>query len=200
MGRDRTIVLASASEARAALLRSAGVAVEVRPARVDEESVRAALLREGAAGREVADTLAELKATRRAFDTERIVVAADQVLVFDGAVLGKVSDRAAALERLRALRGRDHRLVTAACVAKGGSVIWRHIDVARLWMRSFSDGFLADFLERNEAAALRAVGCYELEGEGAQLFSRIEGDYFSILGLPLIPVLDILREHGALEK
>lgn len=195
-----TVVLASASKARAQLLRDAGVPIEVRPVRVDEESVRASLANEKASAREIAEALAELKAIRGITQGDELLIAADQVLAFNDTVLGKAKDREGAISQLRTLAGEEHQLITAACIAKNGSVIWRHIDAAKLWMRPLSDSFLEDYVERNLRSALETVGGYKLEEEGAQLFRRIEGDYFTILGLPLLPILDVLREHGVLPK
>jgi septum formation protein len=167
---------------------------------VDEDSARKSLTKEGAGSREIAESLAELKALGGASQEEELLIAADQVLVFNDKALGKAQNIEEATDRLRAFMGRKHELITAACVAKNGSVIWRHVDTARLWMRPLSDTFLECYVDRNRQAVLQTTGGYELEGGGAQLFSRIEGDYFSILGLPLIPILGVLREHGALRK
>ena len=189
------ITLASGSEARARLLRAAGVAVAIRPARVDEDAVRAALEAEGAPPRDVADALAEMKAVKGA--AAGLVLGADQVLELDGAVLAKAPDRAAGRAQLRALRGRTHRLHAAAVVAEGGRPVWRHVATVRVTMRDFSDGYLDDYLARNWDAVREAVGCYHAEGEGARLLARIEGDLFAVQGLPLLEVLGWLAARGA---
>jgi septum formation protein len=194
-----SLILASASTARASMLRGAGVAIEVVPMRVDEESLTAALLADGAAAREIADALADLKARRGSERFPgRLVLGADQVLVCDGKLVGKARDLAEAATTLRALRDKPHELFSAAVVYENGTPIWRHIGKARLVMRNFTDAFLQGYIERGGDAILTSVGCYQLEGEGAQLFSRVEGDYFTILGLPLLEVLGFLRVRGVL--
>jgi nucleoside triphosphate pyrophosphatase len=191
------LVLASASASRARLLEAACVPFEIHPASVDEDRVKVSM--QGAGGHAVADTLAELKAMQVSKARPgALVLGSDQVLVAGGGLMSKAGTRAAAAEQLRALRGGMHRLVTAAVLARDGAVVWRHVEEARLWMRRFSDAFLERYLAGESDAALGSVGCYRLEGPGAQLFERVEGDYFSILGLPLIPVLAALREQGAL--
>jgi septum formation protein len=193
------MILASASTVRAQLLRQAGVPFEQIPARVDEDAVKDSLNAEGAPLERVPEMLAEMKALRVSTNyPAALVLGADQILAFEDEVVSKSDslDRARAL--LKRLRGQEHRLIGAVVLAKGGSPIWRHTGTARLWMRNFSDGFLEDYLAAEGEEALSSVGCYRLEGPGAQLFSRIEGDYFSILGLPLLPLLAALREHGVI--
>jgi septum formation protein len=192
------IVLASKSAARRAVLEGAGVPFEVAVAGVDEDAVKASLLAEGATPRDVADALAELKAIRVSRARDGFVVGSDQTLEFDGRLYDKAADVAAARERLKLLRGKPHKLHSAVVVAKDGAPIWRELATATLTMRDFSDEFLEDYLATEGEAALGSVGCYRLEGPGAQLFARIEGDYFAILGLPLLGLLDFLRQHGAL--
>lgn len=196
------LVLASASAARAAMLAAAGVATEVIPARIDEAAVRAAMLAEGAAPpRDLADKLAELKALRVSARTPgRLVLGADQVLVHDGEVFAKPAGRAEARAQLMALRGRTHLLLSAAVVAGDRRALWRHVATARLSMRPFSDAFLESYLASAGDLALRSVGCYHLEGLGAQLFVRVEGDHFTVLGLPLLELLGFLRARGVLSE
>jgi septum formation protein len=194
------IVLASKSAPRAAILSNAGVAFEVVSAGVDETALKARWLAEGAAPREIAGHLAEAKACRvSAREPDAIVIGADQTLELDGVLIDKAEDMGEARERLVSLRGRVHRLHAAVAAARDGAVVWRVSESPALTMRDFSDSFLDGYLERGGAALLGSVGCYLLEGEGAQLFERIDGDYFAVLGLPLLPLLDFLRREGALE-
>lgn len=193
-----TLVLASASAARRRMLEAAGLTFDVDPPRVDEEAAKASLRAEGLAPRAQADALAELKALSVSGRRAGFVIGADQMLAIEGETLDKPKSRDEARAHLQRLRGRRHELVTAAVVACEGAVIWRHVDVPRLNMRAFSDPFLEAYLERAGDAALASVGAYQLEGLGAQLFDRVEGDYFSVLGLPLLPLLAFLRERGIL--
>ena len=193
------LILASASASRAALLRNAGLTVEAIPAGVDEESVRQSMRHEGGSAADAARMLAELKARRVARTRgEALVVGADQMLECDGDWYEKPETLADARRQLQQLRGRTHTLVTAAVVARNDAIIWSHIESATLAMRPFSDAFLESYLDRAGAEVLETVGCYRLEGAGAQLFSRVDGDFFTILGLPLLPLLDFLRGHGIL--
>ncbi|HYD97939.1 MAG TPA: Maf family protein [Alphaproteobacteria bacterium] len=193
------IVLASASAARRAMLEAAGLTVIAEPARVDEEEVKASFREAGMKAEAVAEALAELKAGRVGpRHPGLLTIGADQMLECDGRWFDKPADRAAARAQLQALRGRTHRLVSCAVVARGGVRMWHHIDAARLTMRNVSDGFLDAYLDAAGEAVLSSVGAYHLEGLGAQLFNRVEGDYFTVLGLPLLPVLDFLRIQGVL--
>jgi septum formation protein len=193
------LILASASASRAGLLAAAGVSFEILPARVDEGAVKTSLLADGADAVRVAEALAELKALRiSALHPDALVLGADQVLVFGDELVSKSASVAEARAQLDRLRGQKHHLIGAAVLARAGTSVWRHIDRITLWMRPFSDGFLEDYLAREGDAAVACVGCYRLEGAGAQLFSKIDGDYFSILGLPLIALLAALREHGVI--
>ena len=193
-----TIILASKSAARRAVLDGAGVPYEAAVAGVDEETVKSSLLAAGHGPRDVADALAELKAIRVSRSKSGFVIGSDQTLDLDGTLYDKADDIDAARERLKLLRGKTHRLHSAVVVAKEGAPIWREVVTASLTMRDFSDAFLEDYLKAEGPHALGSVGCYRLEGPGAQLFSKIEGDYFAILGLPLMGLLDLLRQHGEL--
>lgn len=195
-----SLILASGSAARRRLLEAAGLSFEVEAPRVDEDAAKASFRAEGMAPRAQADALAELKALSVARRREGFVIGADQMLAVEGEVLDKPRHAAEAREHLLRLRGRPHELITAVVVAREGAVLWRHIDTPRLIMRAFSDAFLDDYLSRAGADVLTSVGAYQLEGLGAQLFERVEGDYFSVLGLPLLPLLAFLREHRAVSQ
>jgi septum formation protein len=195
-----TLVLASTSAARRAMLSAAGVPHEAVAPYVDEDDLKAALLAEGASPRAVADALAEAKAVKISGRRPgALVLGADQVLALsDGTMLDKPTDRAAAAAQLRRLRGREHRLVSAAVVAENGAAVWRVVDTAVLEVRAFSDDWLEAYLDAEGEAVLGCVGSYRLEGLGAQLFSRVRGDHFTILGLPLLALLDYLRSRGVI--
>ena len=193
------LILASASEARADLLRNAGVDIDIAPARIDEDEVKAALRAERAPARDQADILAEMKALAISrTHPGAMVLGADQILDMAGRSFDKPTDRAEAREHLLALRGQRHDLLSAAVIARDGEPIWRHIGRARLQMRPFTEDFLDDYLDRMGDAVTKTVGGYMLEGIGAQLFARVDGDYFTILGLPLIETLGFLRMQGHL--
>jgi septum formation protein len=195
------LVLASGSPWRARLLRQAGVAFEVLTQPVDEEGVREALHAERVSSEEAAVALAELKAQRVAAmlpGDDVIVLGCDQILDLDGAWLGKPQGLGEARDHLLRLRGRLHRLATAIVAFRGGSRVWHHVAAPRLWVRPFSDAFVDDYLAQVGEVATQTVGAYAYEGRGAQLMARVEGDYFTILGLPLLPLLQFLRDQGAL--
>jgi septum formation protein len=191
------LILASASPTRARLLATAGLVVSVEPAAVDEEAVKQTLRAEGHAAVDCALALAELKARGIAKSHSRaLVIGADQILVCDGLWFDKPSNLDGAYAQLKALRGRTHRLVTAVCVVQNATRIWHIVSQPQLTMREFSDRFLDDYLAVEGAAVLDSAGAYRLEGRGVQLFERVEGDYFAILGLPLVELLGFLRNRG----
>jgi len=195
------IILASQSAARQAMLRQVGVPFRAVPARIDEEAIRASLLAEDATPRDVADGLAEFKARRVAEKHgDAIVIGSDQVLEFKGQLLGKPADRAEAADQLRMLRGERHRLLSAVVVYDGGRPVWRFTGEVRLTMQPITDGYMAAYLDRNWPDVADSVGGYKLESEGARLFSRIEGDYFTVLGLPLLELLAYLGNRGVLAR
>ena len=191
------LVLASASASRAAVLRQAGLVIRQVPAGVDEEEVKHSLRAEGADAAHVATALADLKAqqvSRRHPDA--FVIGADQMLDCNGVWFDKPPDLDHARAHLASLRGRSHELITAAVVVRAGARLWQHVDRATLTMRPFSDAFIDGYLEAVGAEVCGTVGAYRLEGLGSQLFSRVEGDFFTVLGLPLLPLLGFLRGHG----
>ncbi|WP_395458880.1 Maf family protein [Azospirillum melinis] len=191
------LVLASGSRTRAAMLEQAGVPAILDKPLVDEDEVKAAGRAEGVPADAVAEALAELKAqriTRR--HPGALVVGADQMLDCEGRWFDKPADRATARAQLLDLRGKTHQLVSCAVVVRDGERMWHKTDSARLTMRNFSEAFLDDYLDRVGDDVLHSVGAYQLEGLGAQLFHRVEGDFFTILGLPLLPLLGFLRVHG----
>lgn len=192
-----TLVLASASKSRADVLRAAGVPFEIQPASIDEGAVKDALLAQGKPPAQIALALAEQKALQIS-ETKpgALVLGADQVLDFDGRLLSKCESLEDVTALMKQLRGRGHVLISAVALARGGAILWRHIDTAQLVFRNFSDAFLAGYVAGEGHALLSSLGGYRLEGRGIQLFETIDGDYFSILGLPLLPVLEALRSQG----
>lgn len=195
------VVLASASRTRAGMLERAGVAVTCDAAAVDEEEVKRSLRADGAPVEAVAEALAGMKAHRVARrHPDALVIGADQMLECEGAWFDKPDGRAAARAQLLALRDRTHRLVSAAVVVRNGERLWHATAAATLRVRPFSDRFLDAYLDTVGDAVLHSVGAYQIEGMGVQLFSRVEGDVFTILGLPLLPMLGFLRAHGVVTE
>ncbi|EME70430.1 nucleotide-binding protein implicated in inhibition of septum formation [Paramagnetospirillum caucaseum] len=193
------IVLASASRARARMLEEAGVAFAVEVAAVDEAAVKDSLAAETRNPARVAEVLAELKAVRvSARHPGALVIGADQMLDCDGTWFDKPADRPAARAQLLALRHKTHRLTSSVVAVRDGRRVWHHTEAARLTMRNFSEAFLDAYLEQAGEAVLSSVGAYQLEGLGAQLFLAVEGDFFTILGLPLLALMDFLRDNGEL--
>lgn len=194
-----TLILASASEIRAQLLRNAGLSIETHPARIDEDMIRRSLQSEGASPRDVADALAEMKAQKISFKApETMVLGADQVLALKDKIFSKPENEAEAIKQLEQLSGQIHRLLSAVVIYQNGKPLWRHIGEVRLHMHPLSTPFIKDYVARNWDSIRWSVGGYKLEEEGVRLFSKIEGDYFSVLGLPLIEFLNWLRVRGDL--
>lgn len=193
----RSLILASSSDTRLRLLQAAGISVSQFSPRIDEAAIRAALEAEAATPRDIADALAEMKA-RKVADRFRsdLVLGCDQVLEFQNKVWGKPETPAEVLTQLQALRGKSHKLLSAVVLYDAGEPIWRHVGDVRLTMRAMSDAWLAAYVDRNWNSIRQSVGGYKLEEEGIRLFSAIEGDYFTILGLPLLPLLGYLGERG----
>jgi septum formation protein len=195
------LVLASGSGIRRQMLENAGVSFEVSLPRVDEDAVRQSLLAEGASARDIADALAELKA--RKVSTRMpgaLVLGCDQVLSFDGQIMAKPTSREQAEQQLRQLRGAGHQLLSAAVICEDGQPIWRFVGTVRLQMRDFSDSYLTTYLDRNWPDISNSVGGYKLESEGVRLFNRVDGDYFTVLGMPLLDLLSYLTLRGDLQK
>lgn len=194
------IVLASSSDIRGQLLRNAGVSFDVVPARVDEAAFRDAMLASGSSARDIADGLAEIKAQKiSAKRPDDLVIGCDQVLNFQGQLINKPDRPDTALEQLRQMRGARHELLSAAVICENGQPIWRHVGVVRLMMRSFSDEYLDSYVTRNWDSIRHSVGAYKLEEEGVRLFSQVQGDYFTVLGLPLLELLSYLTLRGDLD-
>lgn len=195
------LILASASRWRAQMLGAAGVEVEIMPATLDEAAVKLAMQADGAAPAAIAQALADAKALEiSARRPNALVIAADQVMVCDGVLFSKSADLAAARTTLQTLRGQTHELISAVAIAEAGAVLWRISESARLTARNYSDDFIDDYLARMGEGILDTVGGYQLESLGAQLFEHIDGDWFTIIGLPLLPLLDFLRGRGILRR
>lgn len=192
------LILASGSTIRRQILSEAKLDFEVIVKPVDEAAIKAAMLDDGARPRDIADALAEAKALRVSGQESGLIIGADQIMVMDGQIFDKPTSREEAKERLKSMRGRRHELVGSVVVAQDGHPVWRHSSETRLWVRDFSDEFLEAYLEQEGNLVTKSVGAYRFEGPGAQLFSKVEGDFFSILGLSLLPLLHYLRDCGAI--
>lgn len=192
------ILLASQSGGRAAMLRAAGLEFDVSPAHVDEEALTEALIAAGHTARNIADALAEAKSVKISSRLPGVtVLGADSTLALDdGTMLGKPADPDEAASQLRRMAGQRHRLFSAAVASRDGAPIWRAVDDAKLWMRPLSDAFIADYVTRHWDSIRWTVGCYEIEGAGVQLFDRVEGDPWTIVGMPMLPLLRWLRAAG----
>ena len=194
------LILASGSTTRHKMLTDAGVSFDVQKPAVDEEAVKAALIQEGASPRDIADALGDLKARSVAMmHPDAYVLGSDQILVEGKRIFSKAENRAQAKETLQQLSGKSHYLISSAVIYQGGQAIWRTLDQVKLTMRPLGDAFIEDYLDQIGDAAFWSVGSYQIEGRGAQLFTRVDGSHFTVLGMPLLPVLDFLRLHGFLK-
>ena len=194
------LILASQSVSRRAMLDAAGVPYEAVAAQVDEATAKDSLIAGGISARDLSDALAELKALKISRMAQgALVLGCDSVVALDdGTLLDKPVSREDAAEHLRLMSGRHHDLYSAAVIAEGGRAVWRHVDRARMHVRRLSEAFIAEYLDREWPAIGGCVGCYRMEGPGVQLFSRTEGSHFTILGMPMLPLLDYLRVRGIL--
>ena len=195
-----TLILASQSASRRAMLDAAGVPYVAIPAGVDEETAKMGLLAQEVAPRDFADALAELKALKvSAREPGALVLGSDSIAVLaDGTILDKPRDRDEAAVHLRRMSGTRVDLISAAVIAEGGRPVWRQVDRAKLFVRPLGEAFVYTYLDAEWPAIAGCVGCFRIEGRGAQLFSRIEGSHFTVLGLPLLPVIDYLRVRGVM--
>jgi septum formation protein len=196
---SENIILASGSEIRRMLLTQAGIYHSHQVARVDEQAIRASLEAELVGPRDIADALAEAKARRiSGREPDSLVIGCDQVLEFKGKIHEKPASPIDAVKQLQLFSGAKHRLLSAAVIYRAGAPVWRHVGVVRMHMRVLSDDYINDYVSRNWDTIKESVGCYKLEEEGSRLFSRVEGDYFTVLGLPLLEITGYLIERGAL--
>lgn len=197
---NRPIILASSSETRQTMLRQAGLSFTSKVARIDEDSIKASLLAEDASARDVADTLAEFKARRVADQhPEAVVIGSDQVLEFERKILSKPKSPDDAIAQLNQMSGKQHKLLSAAVIYQDAKPVWRTVGQVRLTMRTLNPAYIEGYVERNWDEIRHCVGGYQLEAEGARLFARVDGDYFTVLGLPLLEVLGYLTMSGAID-
>ncbi len=192
----KPVILASTSPSRGALLSATGLAFTAASPGVDETPIKLRMGAEGANGRDIALALAEAKALAISRVTPGLVIGADQTLDVDGQLCDKTETLQETRDRLKQLRGRSHHLFAAVALAEDDRILWRTVEQATLTMRWFSDDFLEDYLVRTGPAVMSSVGAYHLEGLGAQLFDRVDGDYFAVLGLPIMKLLAALRAAG----
>ena len=195
------IILASNSKTRARMLKDAGLDVDILAANIDEAEIKYSLLQDGAPADQIAIILAEMKAANVSRRCEcDLILAADQILSLGGELLSKASNRAEAEATLKKLSGKKHELISAAVIMENGNTIWHDIQKATLDVRNLSDDFISQYLDALGDDAFWSVGCYQLEGLGAQLFNSVKGDYYTVLGLPLLPIFKFLRDRGDMIK
>ena len=198
--RNLPIILASGSAIRHQILTQAGIGFETIVKSVDETAIKASMLSENFRLQDIADALAEAKSVRVSQQNPGLVIGADQIMVMDNSLFDKPKDMNEAKSRLLSMRGKTHYLIGAVVISENGIPVWRHLAKTKLTMREFSDSFLDDYLVAEGESLLQSVGAYRFEGRGSQLFSNVEGDFFSILGLSLLPVMDYLRQRGAISS
>lgn len=195
---SQRLILASGSQIRKTIMEQAGLDFEVIAKPVDEAAIKDSLLAQNVPMKEIADALAEAKAMRVSRTEDGLIIGSDQIMVLDGQLCDKPPSLEAARERLVAMRGKPHELIGAVVICENGVPVWRHMAVSKLVVRDFSDEFLDRYIEMEGEALTKSVGAYRFEGPGAQLFSSVEGSFFSILGLSLLPILDYLRVRGVI--
>ena len=195
-----SVTLASGSQIRRQILDGAGVIYDIETSHVDEAAIKASMLAEKAALHDIADALAEAKALKVSRNRTGLIIGADQIMVMDGKLYDKPKDMAEARRRLLSMRGKAHYLMGAVVICEDGRPVWRHLSKTSLYVREFTESFLDEYLAAEGEGVLTTVGAYKFEGRGAQLFSKVEGDFFSILGLSLLPVLDYLRLRGVMSS
>ncbi len=194
-----SLILASGSSSRAKMLQQAGVPFQQIVPKIDESNLKQALLQDGASHRDIADTLAEYKARKISHKhPEALVLGSDQVLEFNGQLISKSETHEELLECLRSMRGKTHTLISAAVIFEDLKPVWRSVKTVRMTMRAPSEAYLKDYIDRNWDQIKWCVGGYQLEGEGARLFADVRGDYFTVLGMPLLDVLSYLTQRGAI--
>ena len=193
---NQRIILASGSAIRRDILDGAGLDYEVIVRPVDEAAIKASMLAENSRLRDIADALAEAKAMRVSRQEPGLVIGADQIMVMDNHLFDKPKNMDEARERLLSMRGKSHALIGAVVICENGAPVWRHMCKTKLWVRDFSDEFLDWYIKTEGEALTKSVGAYRFEGPGSQLFEKVEGGFFAILGLDLLPVLEYLRTRG----
>lgn len=201
MNRPDKLILASGSSIRRTLLKNANVPFDISLGHIDEQSIKRAMISENASTREIARALADGKAQKVGLENPNaLTLGCDQILSFNDTLISKAENKSDARAILKSLKGAEHQLLSAAVIYHQGQPVWHHVGEVHLTMHDFSDTYLDDYLDRNWDSVKEAVGCYKLEEEGVRLFSKIEGDYFNVLGLPLVEILSYLSEKGILKS